>query len=262
MKYIYDTLVNDSTIPEAKLDLRTGKVDGRQKIKILLSTSVIREGVNLSPESGVDNVVCFFHDATNIVQFVGRCRYNVKNLCVVKGKRLNDRSTARRYFDRADAEFKDFVNDGNTTWFSRIESAIAHQPSQTIFYTCNNEQLRKPHVPISNCSKFLQYIDDNWLEKDIGNKDKRKIEKFALSVGVTTKDGNFCKWRGICKQLRPLGYEITKRRIRVGDELPWVDRIHKRQEDPSDTPQAEVDIDTEADWKPDEDNDQREVTDD
>jgi hypothetical protein len=57
--------------------------DGSKKeLNVLITTSTLREGVNLREHSGVRNIICCFTDELHITQFVGRCRYNIDNLIV------------------------------------------------------------------------------------------------------------------------------------------------------------------------------------
>lgn len=78
----YETIPDGYWIPSGSSLVGGGDLRKFVPFKTVISTTVMREGFSLREYSGINNIVCCTLDPVDIVQFVGRCRYNVENLII------------------------------------------------------------------------------------------------------------------------------------------------------------------------------------
>ena len=97
-------------------------------LETLLTTTTFREGINLREKSGIRNVVCYHVDELSIIQFLGRCRFDVDNLIIVKTQRANHRLDVHKYESVAFNSFFDYLSGESTEWLERIAGVIEHEP--------------------------------------------------------------------------------------------------------------------------------------
>ena len=104
----------------------TGRYETR-RVNTLLSTSTLREGFNLDASSGVRNVIVMSPFDWEIKQVVGRCRYDVENLVIVRplyyGKEENDNTFG--YNLECIADYDDFIAGRSSAWFDRIANVVS-----------------------------------------------------------------------------------------------------------------------------------------
>lgn len=149
MKRIRQYLVDNESIPETFID-----DDGIEKdLNVLITTSTLREGVNLREYSGIRNVVCCFSDELHITQFMGRCRYNIDNLIVADTYINADNFDDEAYLSKCRQSFRIFMkNKDNTSWFDSVKHLVEHDIYEV-----------KRFVLSADENKFIDYINIKWL---------------------------------------------------------------------------------------------------
>ncbi len=124
------------------------------KPNVLLTTSTMREGINLIEESGVKNVVCCIPDEMNVTQFLGRCRFDVENLIVVNQYKPRDKFN-NEYLKERRREFKEYIyNENDARWFDTIKHIVS-------------DDVKQPERLFVDSKPFGKYIEKHWLNKCI-----------------------------------------------------------------------------------------------
>jgi len=166
MNIVRKNIKNLGKLPDTFIDN-----DGIEKeLDVLITTSTLREGINLEKESGVRNIICCFSDELTITQFAGRCRYDIDAL-IVADTHINSFSfDSNKYLVKCKDSFKDFLkNSENTSWFDSIAHIVKHDVVNTIKFALSTNEAR-----------FIDFINRKWLvPKGITDKDmiKYKIYK-------------------------------------------------------------------------------------
>lgn len=125
----------------------------RRELKVLITTSTLREGVNLRKDSGVRNVAISFTDELHISQWVGRCRYNVDNLIIAESYIRTDNYNQQSYLSQSRNCFREYMdNHNNTKWFDSIAHLIEHDITGVRTFQLTNKEQR-----------FTTYINQKWL---------------------------------------------------------------------------------------------------
>lgn len=164
MKILREYIVDNETLPDTFIENGIEK-----KLDVLITTSTLREGVNLREESGVKNVICCFTDELHITQFMGRCRYSIDNLIVAHTYIRTDNYNQDSYLSKCRSAFKDFMRSkNNTSWFDSISHLIKHDVYKTIKFILGSEE-----------KKFINYINSKWLVPDWVT-DKKELEKYKI----------------------------------------------------------------------------------
>lgn len=168
---IRDTIVKKRTLPETFMYPVERDKNGfgtkfeERKLEILLTTSTLREGINLDKESGIRNVVCCYQDELHITQFMGRCRYNIDNLVVVDVYNRSDNLKQDTYLWKNREAFKRFVsNKSNVEWFDSVSHLLEHDCYDTKRFILGTDE-----------KKFINYINHKWLVP-IGKSDNEMDE--------------------------------------------------------------------------------------
>ena len=164
MKELRDFIIKNESLPDTFIENKIEK-----KLDVLITTSTLREGVNLREDSRVKNVICCFTDELHITQFMGRCRFNVDNLIVAHTYVRTDNFDVDSYLSKCRSSFKDFMrNKDNTSWFDSISHLIEHDAYKAIRFILGSEE-----------KKFIDYINAKWLVPD-GITDKNELDKYKI----------------------------------------------------------------------------------
>ena len=91
-------------------------------VNTLITTSSLREGFNLDESSGVENVIVMSTADWEIKQIVGRCRYDVKNLVIVKPLYHRDDKSTLGYNDDCELLYDDFIDGVSYEWAYKLEN--------------------------------------------------------------------------------------------------------------------------------------------
>jgi len=215
---IRNYIVENKTLPETFMYVNpeTGYRE-RRPLDILISTSTLREGFTLLPQSGVKNVICCFTDEMNITQFVGRCRFNIENLVIADGYHRSDNLFTNTYFGKCEQDYQAFVhNFENIKWFNSISHLVSHSWEDTQRVVLGKDERR-----------FIDYINTNWLVP-IGcsgidsekyriykEDDKKKIVDMAFDCDLFRTARDDLTFNRVVRMLKEaLGYEVVSGRFR------------------------------------------------
>lgn len=129
MGEILDYIAMSDTVPDgAWIPSGTKLADGAViakmfPFKVIISTTVLREGVNIRDYSGIRNVVCCSLNAVDIIQFAGRCRYDIDNLIIAPVRRRIYSVENER--DSIYNSYVDFINTKKeNAWSGSIVEAL------------------------------------------------------------------------------------------------------------------------------------------
>lgn len=214
MKKLREYIVKNESLPDTFIENKTEK-----KLKVLITTSTLREGVNLREESGVKNVICCFTDELHITQFMGRCRFNIDNLIVAHTYIRTDNFDTNSYLSKCREAFKDFMrNKNSTSWFDSISHLVEHDVYKTIKFILGSEE-----------KKFINYINSKWLVPD-DILDKNQLDKYKIykeeDKQEIIKKVIECKLLNLCASkitfnrvvdlmANSLGYSIESNRLKI-----------------------------------------------
>lgn len=169
-----------------------------KKLKVLLSTAVLREGITFKKDCGIENVVCMSGCDINIIQIAGRCRYNIKNLVVVKPPIILPNTID--YVKKKEMLFRDFCKNryADNGWFDGIRHVLSFNDIEKIQYKTkeiffcediknipkNSEALLKKSV----AEKLNAYIERNLKGKFVTEKERKEAVKFMCENSVLSGD--------------------------------------------------------------------------
>lgn len=170
MDSVRDYIVENETLPDTFM--RDGKIT---PLDTLITTSTMREGVNLREESGIRNVICCIPDELHITQFAGRCRFDIENLIVVYQCIHREKYQNQYLYDKR-MEFREFMNNPeDRMWFDTIKHLLVDP-------TKSPEILHYQHSYLETCidNRFLEckiYLDE---DKDYIIQQAKKDKIFNL----------------------------------------------------------------------------------
>lgn len=176
MNEIRDYIVENESLPDTYLEVFERDKDTKEPIKserrnleVLITTSTLREGVNLRECSGIKNVAISFTDELHISQWVGRCRYNIENLIVAESYIRSDNYNKESYLAKSRSNYKEFMKDINhTRWFDSIKHLVDHDITKIRRFILSDKEQR-----------FTTYINTKWLVPS-GITDKEELDKYRI----------------------------------------------------------------------------------
>lgn len=165
MNEVRQYIVDFESLPDTFID-----DDGIEKeLNVLITTSTLREGVNLREHSGVKNIVCCFSDELHITQFVGRARYNIDNLIIADTYINADNYNNDAYLTKCRWSFKEFMKSkDNTSWFDSISHLVQHDIYDVKRFSLNADE-----------NRFVEYINKKWLVPK-GITDKKELLNYKI----------------------------------------------------------------------------------
>ena len=176
MNRIRDYIIRNNRLPPTSND---------EPLNILITTTTMREGVNLIEESGIKNVISFIPDELHIKQFAGRCRYDVDNLIVVyKPKHLRT-GDYDGYITKSRLLFRDYVYDQrDRRWFDTIKDIV----------DCDFEDIERFGLD-RDTEQFCDEFDARWLcdmdlpkeERDKYRLMEAKDREWVISLAIQCK---------------------------------------------------------------------------
>ena len=163
MDKVRQYIVDNEDIPSTFVE------NGEEKeLNVLITTSTLREGINLKGKCEIKNIICCFSDELHITQFVGRCRYNIENL-IVADTYINSDNISDSYFKKCRKSFKQFIyGKENFSWFTTISHLIEHNAFDT-----------KKIILNKNEKQFVDFINNKWLVPK-NMIDKKILEKYRI----------------------------------------------------------------------------------
>lgn len=218
MAQIVECILEKNTIPDT--------FKGNE-LKVLLSTSVIKEGITLKKISGIENIICMSGCDVNIIQVLGRCRYNVKNLIISRTPYTS--ATIISYVRERENQFAEFCKTKYTDngWFESIRDVLSFNDIRKIQYKTKDdyfcsEVYNIPKRTENRISKALteklnMYLKKNWLKKFISEEERKTIVQFmhenAMISDVESKISPRSFYRFI-EDNSDYTLEITRKRIK------------------------------------------------
>jgi len=158
-------IIENETLPEDTSILCPGYERGIHPIDVLLTTTSMREGINLREESGIKNVICCIPDEMHVKQFMGRCRYSVDNLIVVHTFHKMDNFKKGDYIADSRKMFADYLSDKNNhEWFDTISEIV----------DCSFDDVER-YLLDPQVDEFCSWVDSMWTcRKDMPEDEFRK----------------------------------------------------------------------------------------
>lgn len=177
-------------------------------LKVLITTSTFREGINLNPGCGVETIICCMPDELHITQFMGRCRFDIENLVVVneyspRTKYTNSYITERR------EEFRKFIyNENSKIWFNSIKHLLY-------------DDVKKPIRILLDVKSFRKYIARYWLRRRIITKEERnEIVEAARACNIIDISNSRITFNRVVKYIsEELGFRVITKRCRINGAL-------------------------------------------
>lgn len=199
------------------------------EVNTLITTSTLREGFGFKKESGIKNIVTFLSDSTHVIQFAGRCRYDIENLVVVDARiRLSGDS----FTDKQRELFRHFLaNEEDVEWFDSISKIINHPVENTIrFFSEGGWELKgfkipsrkerpylEKYVSESSINQFRKYIYDNWVynENDdiedyyiFKEEHKEQIVNKVKELNLIGDDTKTITFHKVINIIKDLGFDV------------------------------------------------------
>ena len=197
-----------------------------KKLKVLLSTAVLREGITFKKDCGIENVVCMSGCDINIIQIAGRCRYNIKNLVVVKPPIILPNTID--YVKKKEMQFRGFCKSKyiDNGWFDGIRHILSFKDIEKIQYKTkedffcedvynipkNSEALLKKSVS----EKLNAYIEKNLKGKFITEKEREKAVRFMRENSILSGNSDKITAQAFYKFIitnTPYTLEIKQKRV-------------------------------------------------
>lgn len=219
MRPIWNAIVNEETIPDTytvtKRSYKKILSQETRPLKVLITTSVFREGLNLREHSGVRNIVCGFADAMHVIQFAGRCRYNIDNLVVACDGYFTNKNS-NKVLEKQCILCNQFYHRINNDYFRLIGGIVGHPLRETHFY---GEYI--------SAEDFRCYVQDHYLVPDgdrptsdriISSKEEREaLRAIAKACGLLGSSSKQKSFDYLLEAMREnLGFVAHKTRISTG----------------------------------------------
>lgn len=173
MDYIRHAIVNRGVLPG--------------DVKVLIATSTVREGFNLVEESGVRNVVTCFTDEMHIAQILGRCRYDVDNLVVLKRDGYGDVNSSIPYFEAQHKIFEDYTSGKNNEWFKGVSHLVSCTEEEIGRFDSDKVSLRKVKKKYPARRKDVPTIATKEAKREMSKFIK---EKYVVKPGMSERQIN------------------------------------------------------------------------
>lgn len=193
MAWVRDYIVEHGDLPDTYPDGH-----GRHlPLKVLIGTSTLREGFNLSAASNVRHVVSCCNDATSIIQFAGRVRDDIKNLAIAYTFSHNNHSAKTLGYTRESIEqFRQFFTGDRSNGWPKTIAELRADPDEDIeFY--ETEPLTEARVDLEQRAAEVSEGLARRVEQQKAEAKKRKRQpKHRPNVGAFMAAINFA-WREI-----------------------------------------------------------------
>lgn len=206
-------IIENETLPEDTSIFPAGYSRGVHPIEALITTTSMREGINLREESGIKNVVCCLTDEMHVKQFVGRCRFSVENLIVVYEHYIKDNMEKNNYTAESRRMFANYIADkDDREWFDSISEIVE----------CSFDEVKRYRLD-PDWEQFLSWVDAQWVcaRDEPENTQKRifehvyeQFEDYAYRSRLFGRDAKRYTFSGILKRLcDDYGYRYEQKRM-------------------------------------------------
>ena len=201
------------------------QVEDDGPIDVLLTTSTMREGVNLCEESGIKNVICCFGDELHIKQFAGRCRFNIENLIIAAMRYRFDNRLAGEYVQNQRLLYWDYVKDKtDSRWFESIQGIV----------DVGFDEIERFRIERTEAA-FCKLLEEKWpVGSDhliFKEEDKEWLKELAYECDLLHTYRSKYSYIAVVKYMEhKLGYTFEEVRVRAGDRRLTGRRIAGRKE--------------------------------
>lgn len=226
MKKIRSYIANNEALPTTFID-----DDGVEKeLRVLIATSTAREGYNLRQTSGVKHIVSYFSDSMNLTQIMGRARYDIDTLVVVRHMLVRTNQTSLKIIDEERTLFYNFMIDNtDDSWFQKVQHLVQHDfdKVQVVAKTGDSEQ-------------FCDFIEKKWaLDEDASweeikahkiwkPEDKAEIISAAIKSNLINLPPKKVTYNMILRTLEDkYGYRVVKKVFRVQGKQVYCRLIYR-----------------------------------
>lgn len=202
MKPIYDYIIDNASLPETIVNDEGNTVP----LEVLICTSMAREGLNLNPECGVENVICCLSDELYVTQFMGRCRFDIKNLIVTRERKQNYHNVDQ-YLIQSKEDFLKYLDDPSEhSWLDSIKHLLRDEGN-----------IQRIAVDLE---AFISYLDEYWINKrivlDIEREEIRSVAAGCNIISLKPSKITFNKVMDFIKN--DLGYYVGTGRCTINGE--------------------------------------------
>ena len=206
-------IIENETLPEDTSIYPVGYKRGIHPIEALITTTSMREGINLREQSGIKNVICCLTDEMHVKQFMGRCRFDVENLIVVHSHHPKDNIDKDGYTALSRRLFADYIADKNDRrWFDSISEIV----------DCEFEEVER-YMLDPDWPRFLSWVDAQWVcgsesQNPIFPDEYDQFEDYAFKCRLFGRDSKKYTFNGILRCLcSDHGYFCEQKRIAHDD---------------------------------------------
>ena len=209
------------SIPEY-YEVAMGDAKVKRKIDILFTTTTMREGVTLKEKSGVRNVICMIPDKLHVIQFVGRCRYNVDMLAVLSTESYSVKESSQ-YIANEHLAFQHFLLGDDDAWFDGLEHIVRGTA----------KDVRRIDAS-GGTADFAALINERFVERKIKVSDKHELVLAAKQCGLFVRYNLAPTFKSVVQILTDyMGYAMTQKRVAgTGDRYWWIARKEEAQPEP------------------------------
>ena len=209
------------SIPEY-YEVAMGDAKLKRKIDILFTTTTMREGVTLKEKSGVRNVICMIPDKLHVIQFVGRCRYDVDMLAVLDTESYNAKEPSQ-YIANEHLAFRHFLLDDSDAWFDGLEHIVRDTA----------KDVRRVDAS-GGTADFAALVNERFVERKIKVEDKRELVSSAKQCGIFVRYNLAPTFKSVVQILTEhMGYAVAQKRVAgTGDRYWWIARKEEAQPEP------------------------------
>lgn len=194
-------------------------------IDVLLTTSTMREGVNLCEESEIRNVICCFGDELHIKQFAGRCRFNIENLIIAAMRYRQDNRLSGEYVQSQRVMYWDYVkNKADDRWFQTIQGIVNVEFDEV-------ERFRIERTE----AEFIRRLEARWPAGSdhviYSAEDKEWLKQLAYECDLLHTYKSKYNYMAVVKHMaNRMGYVIEEIRVRTNGRRLTGRRIVGRKE--------------------------------
>ena len=209
------------SIPEY-YEVAMGDAKVKRKIDILFTTTTMREGVTLKEKSGVRNVICMIPDKLHVIQFVGRCRYDVDMLAVLDTESYITKEPSQ-YIANEHLAFRHFLLDDSDAWFDGLEHIVRGTA----------KDVRRVDAS-GGTANFAALVSDKYVEQKVRGESKHELVLAAKQCGLFVRYNLAPTFKSVVQILTEhMGYTVTqKREAGGGDRYWWIARKGEAQPEP------------------------------
>lgn len=205
-------IIENEVLPEDTSIFTPGYAKGTHPIDVLITTTSMREGVNLREDSGIKNVICCLTDEMHVKQFVGRCRFSVENLIVLHGHYPKDNMNKNDYTANSRRLFANYIADKtDREWFDGVSEIVE----------CSFEEIERYRID-PDWNGFLSWVDAHWacardepedIQKRISEQDYEEFEDYAYRSRLFGQDSRKYTFNGILRCMcSDHGYSYEQKR--------------------------------------------------